>query len=57
MNGIEKLESLLQNVPRDLSSQLGNNKDFVPYFQMYINAMVKQGQLPSNVNQFLKGFQ
>ncbi|OUU13599.1 MAG: hypothetical protein CBB97_25900 [Candidatus Endolissoclinum sp. TMED37] len=57
MNGIEKLETLLQNVPRDLSSQLGNNKDFVPFFQMYINAMVKQGQLPSNVNQFLKGFQ
>jgi Zn-dependent metalloprotease len=25
-------------------------------FQMYINAMVKQGQLPSNVNQFLQGF-
>ncbi len=57
MSGIEKLEALLQNVPRDLQSQLGNNKDFVPYFQMYINAMVKQGQLPGNVNQFLKGFQ
>ena len=57
MSGIEKLEGLLQNVPRDLQSQLGNNKDFVPYFQMYINAMVKQGQLPGNVNQFLKGFQ
>jgi hypothetical protein len=25
-------------------------------FQMYINAMVKQGELPSNVNQFLQGF-
>tara|TARA_B100000214_G_scaffold104958_1_gene73652 strand:+ start:682 stop:1896 length:1215 start_codon:yes stop_codon:yes gene_type:complete len=57
MNGIEKLEGLLQNVPRDLQSQLGRNKDFVPMFQMYINAMVKQGQLPSNVNQFLQGFQ
>ena len=57
MNGIEKLEDLLQNVPRDLQSQLGRNKDFVPMFQMYINAMVKQGQLPSNVNQFLQGFQ
>ena len=44
MNGIEKLEALLQNVPRDLQSQLGQNKDFVPMFQMYINAMVKQGQ-------------
>ena len=57
MGGIEKLEALLQNVPRNLSSQLGSNKDFVPMFQMYINAMVKQGQLPTNVNQFLKGFQ
>jgi hypothetical protein len=56
MNGIDKLEGLLQNVPRDLQSQLGQNKDFVPMFQMYINAMVKQGQLPSNVNTFLSGF-
>ena len=56
MNGIDKLEGLLQNVPRDLQSQLGQNKDFVPMFQMYINAMVKQGQLPTNVNQFLQGF-
>ena len=29
---------------RDLSSVLGQNTDFVPMFQMYINAMVKQGQ-------------
>ncbi len=56
MNGVEKLETLLQNVPRDLSSMLGNNKDFVPYFQMYINAMVKEGKLPNNANQFLQGF-
>ena len=55
-NGIEKLEALLQNVPRDLSSLLGQNNDFVGYFQLYINAMVKQGQLPTNVNQFLQGF-
>ena len=55
-NGIDKLEALLQNVPRDLSSLLGQNNDFVPYFQMYINAMVKQRQLPTNVNQFLQGF-
>jgi len=55
-NGIEKLESLLNVVPRNLSSVLGQNQDFVPMFQMYINAMVKQGQLPSNVNQFLQGF-
>jgi len=55
-NGIEKLETLLNNIPRDLSSLLGQNNDFVGYFQLYINAMVKQGQLPTNVNQFLQGF-
>ena len=55
-NSIEKLEALLNNVPRDLSSLLGQNNDFVGYFQLYINAMVKQGQLPTNVNQFLQGF-
>jgi len=55
-NSIDKLETLLDSVPRDLSSVLGQNTDFVPMFQMYINAMVKQGELPSNVNQFLQGF-
>ena len=55
-NGIEKLETLLNSVPRDLASVLGQNTDFVPTFMIYINAMVKQGQLPSNVNQFLQGF-
>ena len=55
-NSIEKLEALLNNVPRDLSRLLGQNNDFVGYFQLYINAMVKQGQLPTNVNQFLQGF-
>ncbi len=53
---IEKLESLLSGVPRNLSNLLGANQDFVPYFQMYINAMVKQGQLPDNANTFLNGF-
>ena len=56
MLGIEKLETLLNNVPRDLSSLLGQNNDFVGYFQLYINAMVKQGELPTNINQFLQGF-
>ena len=56
MSGIEKLEGLLNNVPRNLSDLLGQNNDFVGYFQLYINAMVKQGQLPTNVNQFLQGF-
>ena len=55
-NGIEKLETLLNGVPRNLSSVLGQNQDFIPTFQMYINAMVKQGELPTNVNQFLQGF-
>ena len=55
-NSIEKLETLLNNVPRDLSSVLGQNTDFIPMFQMYINAMVKEGQLPSDVNKFLQGF-
>jgi len=55
-NSIDKLETLLNSVPRDLSSVLGQNTDFVPMFQMYINAMVKQGELPTNVNQFLLGF-
>ena len=55
-NSIDKLETLLNSVPRDLSSVLGQNTDFVPMFQMYINAMIKQGQLPNNVNQFLLGF-
>ena len=56
MSGLEKLEELLNNVPRDLSGQLGTNKDFVPYFQLYINAMIKDGHIPTNVNQFLQGF-
>ena len=55
-NGIEKLEGLLNGVPQNLSSVLGQNLDFIPMFQMYINAMVKQGQLPSDVNKFLLGF-
>jgi len=54
---ISKLESLLSKVPANLSNLFGANQDFVPYFQMYINAMVKQGQLPSNSTQFIKGFQ
>jgi hypothetical protein len=55
-NSIEKLETLLNSVPRDLSNVLGQNTDFIPMFQMYINAMVKQGQLPTDVNKFLLGF-
>tara|TARA_R100001460_G_scaffold23238_2_gene46921 strand:+ start:1168 stop:2382 length:1215 start_codon:yes stop_codon:yes gene_type:complete len=54
---IERLESLLSKIPANLSNLFGANQDFVPFFQMYINAMVKQGQLPSNSTQFIKGFQ
>ena len=57
LNEISKLESLLSKVPANLKNLFGANQDFVPYFQMYINAMVKQGQLPSNSTQFIKGFQ
>ncbi len=53
---IEKLESLLSRVPRNLSNLFGANQDFVPFFQMYINAMVKEGQIPENTAQFLNGF-
>jgi len=53
---IDKLESLLSRVPRNLSNLFGANQDFVPFFQMYINAMVKEGQLPQNSTQFLQGF-
>ena len=53
---IDKLESLLSRVPRNLSNLFGANQDFVPFFQMYINFMVKEGQLPENSTQFLQGF-
>ena len=53
---IDKLESLLSRVPRNLSNLFGANQDFVPFFQMYINFMVKEGQLPQNSTQFLQGF-
>jgi hypothetical protein len=54
---IDVLENLLTKVPRNLINLFGGNQDFIPYFQLYINAMVKQGQLPTNSSQFLKGFQ
>jgi hypothetical protein len=55
--GIETLKKLLSNVPQNLSAMLATNKDFIPMFQMFINSEVKQGRLPTNVNEFLKGFQ
>lgn len=56
-SGIQTLKKLLSNVPQNLSAMISTNKDFIPMFQMFINAEVKQGRLPTNVNQFLKGFQ
>ena len=55
-NGNEKLEALHNNVPRNLASVLGQNHDFVPMFQMYINARVREGELPNDANRFLQGF-
>ena len=43
-------------VPRNLVDLFGANKDFVPTFQIYINAMVKQGPLPDNADKFVAGF-
>ena len=56
LNELDKLESLLTNIPRNISNLFGANQDFVPFFQMYINSMVKQGELPTNSTQFLNGF-
>jgi len=53
---IDNLEKLLVNIPRNLSDMFKGNQDFVPYFQMFINDQVKQGNLPSNANQFVLGF-
>jgi len=55
--GIQILKTLLNGVPKNLSAMLTTNKDFVPMFQMYINAEIKQGKVPTDVNAFLKGFQ
>lgn len=55
--GIQTLQSLLSKVPQNLSAMLSTNKDFVSMFQMFINAEIKQGRIPTDVNAFLKGFQ
>lgn len=57
MAGIDKLEDLLTNVPVNLGATLGTQGDFIKYYQMFINAKVKEGELPNNVNQFLSQFQ
>jgi hypothetical protein len=55
--GINMLKSLLTKVPQNLSAMLSANKDFIPMFQMFINAEIKQGRVPTDVNVFLKSFQ
>ena len=54
---IDNLEKLLSAVPRNLADMLRGNQDFVPYFQMYINDQVRQGNLPGRASDFIKGFQ
>jgi hypothetical protein len=54
--GIEKLKALLTKVPTNLSAMLGVNKDFLPFFMLFINDQIKQGVLPTDTNQYLKGF-
>lgn len=56
-DGIILLQNLLKSVPKNLTAMLTTNKDFIPMFQMYINAEIKQGRVPTDVNAFLKGFQ
>jgi hypothetical protein len=55
--GINTLKSLLTKVPQNLSAMLSANKDFIPMFQMFINSEIKQGRIPTDANEFLKGFQ
>jgi hypothetical protein len=57
MGQIDNLEKLLSAVPRNLGDMLRGNQDFVPYFQMYINDQVRQGNLPGRASDFIKGFQ
>jgi len=55
--GINALKSLLARVPQNLSAMLSANKDFIPMFQMFINSEIKQGRIPTDATEFLKGFQ
>ena len=53
---IEQLKELLKKVPANLSASLGANKDFLSFFMMFINDKIKQGELPSDTNRYLKDF-
>jgi hypothetical protein len=54
--GIEQLKSLLSKVPNNLSAMLGVNKDFLPFFMLFINDQIRQGKIPTDTNQYLKDF-
>ena len=54
--GMEKLKALLTKVPTNLSAMLGVNKDFLPFFMLFINDQIKQGVLPTDTNEYLKDF-
>ena len=54
--GIEQLKSLLNKVPTNLSAMLGVNKDFLPFFMLFINDQIRQGKLPTDTNEYLKSF-
>ena len=53
---IDKLKTLLGKVPTNLSAMLGVNKDFLPFFMLFINDQIRQGKLPTDTNEYLKGF-
>lgn len=55
--GINILKQLLTKVPRNLSSLLGSNSDFISLFQIFINSEIKQGRIPTNADQFISDFQ
>ena len=54
--GMEKLKALLTKVPTNLSAMLGVNKDFLPFFMLFINDQIKKGVLPTDTNEYLKDF-
>jgi hypothetical protein len=54
--GIEQLKSLLSKVPTNLSAMLGVNKDFLPFLMLFINDQIRQGRIPTDINQYLKDF-
>jgi hypothetical protein len=54
--GIEQLKSLLNSVPNNLSAMLGVNKDFLPFFMLFINDQIRQGKIPTDTKQYLQDF-